>query len=62
MVNLEGLDLLGEIGGVSADADDVANAQRRVSPLLRRALPVGRTLRVSANSRAPLPAGKTWCR
>jgi hypothetical protein len=29
---------------------------------VRRALPVGRALRVSANSRAPLPAGKTWCR
>jgi hypothetical protein len=28
MINLEGLDLLGEIGGVSADVDYIANAQR----------------------------------
>src|SRR5262245_533349 len=29
MINLEGFDLLGEIGGVAADVDDIANAQRR---------------------------------
>jgi hypothetical protein len=29
MINLKGLDLLGEIGGVSADVDSIANAQRR---------------------------------
>src|SRR5262245_3801765 len=29
MINLEGLDLLGEIGGVSTDVDYIANAQRR---------------------------------
>jgi len=27
MINLEGLDLLAEIGGVSADMDHIANAQ-----------------------------------
>ena len=28
MINLEGLDPLGEIGGVSVDVDEIANAQR----------------------------------
>jgi hypothetical protein len=28
MINLKGLDLLGEIGGVSVDVDYIANAQR----------------------------------
>jgi hypothetical protein len=28
MINLEGLDLLAEIGGVSTDVDHIANAQR----------------------------------
>jgi hypothetical protein len=28
MINLEGFDLLSEIGGVSADMDYIANAQR----------------------------------
>ena len=28
MINLEGLDLLDEIGGVSTDVDYIANAQR----------------------------------
>jgi hypothetical protein len=28
MINLEGLDLLAEIGGVPADVDHIANAQR----------------------------------
>jgi len=33
MINLEGLDLLAEIGGVPADVDHVANAQRtRLQP------------------------------
>ena len=30
MIDLEGLDLLAEIGGVSADVDHIANAQRLV--------------------------------
>jgi len=28
MIDLEGVDLLAEIGGVSADVDHIANAQR----------------------------------